>query len=204
MPYTMFSDDKFIYSLYAEMNKKLKHHRFIHSAAVAGTAASLAMKYGEDCSKAVVAGILHDCAKCYDDDELVELCLKNDIPVSGFEKDHGFILHAKYGAYLAKNKYGIDDEDILNAIRWHTTGHEDMTLLEKIIFVSDYIEPLRNKAQNLDKIRNAAFNEDDIDICVVMIMHDTIEYLKRSRYDIDTVTKAAYDYLNARIGLYDE
>ncbi|MCR5356082.1 MAG: bis(5'-nucleosyl)-tetraphosphatase (symmetrical) YqeK [Lachnospiraceae bacterium] len=200
----MYTDDKFIYSLHMEMNKRLKPHRFIHSAAVAGTASALAMKYGEDCSKAVVAGILHDCAKCYDDDELVSLCKKKDIPVSGFEEEHGFILHAKYGAYLAKSKYGIEDEDILSAIRWHTTGHEDMTLLEKIVFVADYIEPLRNKASNLKEVRYTAFNAKSIDEAVVMIMHDTIEYLKEKGSGIDTITKAAYEFYNAKTGKYDE
>ena len=201
---SMYTDDKFIYSLHMEMSQRLKPHRFIHSAAVAGTASALAMKYGEDCSKALVAGILHDCAKCYDDDELVSLCRKKNIPVTEFEEGHGFILHAKYGAYLAKSKYGIKDEDILSAIRWHTTGHEDMTLLEKIIFVADYIEPLRNKASNLNEVRKTAFNAENIDEAVVIIMHDTIKYLKERGREIDTVTNSAYEFYNAKTGKFDE
>ncbi|MBQ7480469.1 MAG: bis(5'-nucleosyl)-tetraphosphatase (symmetrical) YqeK, partial [Lachnospiraceae bacterium] len=113
-------DEKQIYSLYDKMEEKLGHHRYIHSVGVAGTAVSLAMKYGENIYKAQIAGILHDCAKCYDDEELVRLCRKKEIEVTDFEEKHGFLLHAKYGAYLAENKYGIRDEDILNAIRWHT------------------------------------------------------------------------------------
>ncbi len=187
-------DDRFVLSLYEKMHKHLKHKRFIHSVGVAGTAASLAMKYGADLFKARIAGILHDCAKCYDDDELLILCRGNNIEVTPFEETHGFLLHAKYGAHMAREKYEIEDEDILSAIRWHTTGHENMTLLEKIVYISDYIEPSRNKAAGLDKIRDAAFNSDDIDISLAMIMKNTIEYLKSGEDSIDTTTMAAYDY----------
>ena len=196
---SIYNDEKFIYSLYSEMEKRLKQHRFIHSVMVAGTAAALAMKYGADPGRAQVAGILHDNAKCYDDEELVELCRKKDIAISDFEEKHGFLLHAKYGAYVARKKYGIEDEDVLNAIRWHTTGHENMTLLEKIIFVADYMEPLRNKAKNLDLIRDTVLNGKDIDDAVRMIMHDTLDYLHASDFKIDPVTQAAYDHYTGLI-----
>ena len=187
-------DEKQIYSLYDKMEEKLGHHRYIHSVGVAGTAVSLAMKYGENIYKAQIAGILHDCAKCYDDEELVRLCCKKEIEVTDFEEKHGFLLHAKYGAYLAENKYGIRDEDILNAIRWHTTGREGMSLLEKIVFISDYIEPTRNKAENLSSIRYEAFNGNDIDKVLLMIMRDTIKYLNASDNSIDKTTISAYEF----------
>lgn len=189
-------DDRFVLSLYDKMQKHLKHKRFLHSVGVAGTAASLAMKYGADLNKARIAGILHDCAKCYDDDELLMLCHKNEIEITPFEEEHGFLLHAKYGAYLARTKYEIDDEDIINAIRWHTTGHENMTLLEKIIYISDYIEPSRNKAPGLDLIRDAAFNDNDINRSLIMIMKNTIQYLSEEPGSIDTTTISAYRYYN--------
>ena len=187
-------DEKQIYSLYDKMEEKLGHHRYIHSVGVAGTAVSLAMKYGENIYKAQIAGILHDCAKCYDDEELVRLCRKKEIEVTDFEEKHGFLLHAKYGAYLAENKYGIRDEDILNAIRWHTTGREGMSLLEKIVFISDYIEPTRNKAEELSSIRYEAFNGNDIDKVLLMIMRDTIKYLNASDNSIDKTTISAYEF----------
>ncbi len=187
-------DEKQIYSLYDKMEEKLGHHRYIHSVGVAGTAVSLAMKYGENIYKAQIAGILHDCAKCYDDEELVRLCRKKEIEVTDFEEKHGFLLHAKYGAYLAENKYGIRDEDILNAIRWHTTGREGMSLLEKIVFISDYIEPTRNKAEDLSSIRYEAFNGNDIDKVLLMIMRATIKYLNASDNSIDKTTISAYEF----------
>ena len=193
-------DEKFIFSLYEKMQKRLKRKRYIHSVGVAGTAASLAMKYGADVYKAQIAGILHDCAKCYDDDELIMLCTGNSIEVTPFEKEHGFLLHAKYGAFLAKTCYEIDDEDILNAIRWHTTGHEDMSLLEKIIYISDYIEPSRNKAPGLDIIRKSVFNGDSIDKGLIMVMKNTIEYLRKDEASLDKTTMAAYEYYRKRSG----
>ena len=182
------------------MKKSLKHRRFIHSVGVAGTAVSLAMKYGEDVYKAQIAGILHDCAKCYDDGELLTLCRDNKIEITPFEEEHGFLLHAKYGAYLASSKYGIRDDDIINAIKWHTTGRENMSLLEKIIFISDYIEPTRNKAPNLTAIRDTVFNGSNINIPLVMIMRDTIQYLKDTSESIDSTTMEAYNFYRKRIG----
>ena len=190
-------DDKFILSLYEKMEKHLKKRRFIHSVGVAGTAASMAMKYGEDIYKAQVAGILHDCAKCYNDEELVNQCMKNGIKITGFEKEHGFLLHAKYGAYMARERYRIEDEGILSAIRWHTTGHEDMTLLEKIVYIADYIEPARYKAPRLNEIRAAVFNDNDIDRVLLMIMKDTIEYLRADEDSIDSTTLAAYKFYDS-------
>lgn len=187
-------DEKIIFSLYRKMEEKLGHHRYVHSLGVAGTAVSLAMKYGADVFKAQIAGILHDCAKCYSDEELIRLCKKKDIAITEFEEKNGFLLHAKYGAYLAENKYGIVDPDILNSIKWHTTGRENMSLLEKIIFISDYIEPTRNKAENLETIRNEAYNGNDIDKPLLMIMRDTIRYLGSTGENIDMTTMKAYEY----------
>ena len=189
-----YYDEKYIYSLYMKMEEKLSHHRYIHSVGVAGTAVSLAMKYGSDVSKAQIAGILHDCAKCYSDAELIKLCRKHDIDITGFEEQNGFLLHAKYGSYMAEHKYGICDVDILNAIKWHTTGRENMSLLEKIVFVSDYIEPTREKADNLAAIRDKAYNSDSIDEALIMIMHDTINYLTSNDNSIDITTMNAYEY----------
>ena len=196
-----YSDKKFIYSLYDKMDKCLKRQRYVHSIGVAGTAASLAMKYDANIGRAQVAGILHDCAKCYTDDELIGLCRKHEIEISEFEEENGFLLHAKYGAFLAKNRYGIDDTEVLNAIRWHTTGRADMTLLEKIVFIADYIEPSRNKAKNLQKIRKMVFDGSDIDRALVMIMHDTIDYLHESGSDIDETTMTAYRFYESRLSV---
>ena len=96
------------------------------------------------------------------------------------------ILHAIYAPYLAKKDYKIEDKDILSAIRWHTTGKKDMTMLEKIVFVADYIEPNRKKLPDLDRIRTLSFH--DISEAVKVIAKSTIEYLGSQGMYIDKFT----------------
>ena len=95
------------------------------------------------------------------------MCEKNKIEITEFERNNPFLIHAKLGAFLAKDKYKVEDPEILSAITWHTTGKEDMTLLEKIIYIADYIEPARNKAPHLTRLRKLAFT--DIDECMYEI-----------------------------------
>ena len=102
------------------------------------------------------------------------------------------MLHAKLGAFLARKKYDIEDEEILNAIRWHTTGRPEMTLLDKIVYIADYIEPKRDKAPHLPMIRQKAFV--DLDEALVMILRDTLGYLGDSPEHVDSMTKKTYDY----------
>ena len=122
-----------------KLKKKLDEDRYEHTLGVRYTCAALAMRYGYDMEKAQTAGLLHDCAKCMDNDKKLQICEKNSIPHSSFEVSHPYLLHGKVGAYIAKTKFDIQDEDILQAITWHTTGRPDMSmhLIEKIIFIAD-------------------------------------------------------------------
>lgn len=178
------------------IKEKLRHKlgigRFEHTIGVAYTAACLAMRYGCNAEDAELAGLLHDCAKQYDNETLMSKCLKYGIPVSEAERKNPSLLHAKLGAYLAKRKYDVNDTSILDAIRYHTTGRPAMTLMEKIIYVADYIEPRRFKAPNLEKIRRLAFL--DLDRTVCEIMSDTLEYLKKMPENIDKTTLEACVY----------
>ena len=106
------------------LQRYLDEDRFIHTQGVQYTAAALAMTYGCDLMKAQTAGLLHDCAKCIPAKKKLKLCEREGIPVTSYEKKNPFMLHAKLGAYLARNKYDIKDEEILQAITWHTTGKE--------------------------------------------------------------------------------
>ncbi|MFR8548256.1 MAG: bis(5'-nucleosyl)-tetraphosphatase (symmetrical) YqeK [Lachnospiraceae bacterium] len=179
-----------------KMQKKLKKYmdemRFWHTLGVMYTAASLAMRYGEDIEKAQVAGLLHDCAKCIPNEKKLKLCRQNHIPVSETEQNAPFLLHARLGAYIAAKKYDITDPEILSAIEFHTTGRPQMTLLEKIIFTADYIEPMRNKAAGLDAIRRMAF--EDIDCAVYTILKDTLTFLEKEKTCLDNQTVIAYNY----------
>ncbi len=166
--------------------------RFEHTLGVEYTAAALAMRYECDINDARTAGLLHDCAKCFSDEKRLSICRKNHIKVTEVERKNPFLLHAKVGAYLAREKYGIKEPDILNAIQNHTTGRRNMSLLEKIIFVADYIEPGRKHAPNLTETRKLAFI--DIDRALVTILKDTLEYLKRSGGEIDPMTEETWRY----------
>lgn len=166
--------------------------RFEHTLGVEYTAAALAMRFGGDIEAARVAGLLHDCAKCLSDEKKLSICRKNHLSVTEVEKKNPFLLHAKVGACLARKKYGVENPDILNAIRNHTTGRKGMSLLEKIIFVADYIEPGRKHAPRLAEIRRLAFT--DLDQVLVEILRDTLRYLESSDGDIDPMTEETWRY----------
>ncbi|MBS6195314.1 MAG: bis(5'-nucleosyl)-tetraphosphatase (symmetrical) YqeK [Clostridiales bacterium] len=175
-----------------KLKKYLDEERMWHTIGVMHTAAAMAMAYGADLEKAQLAGLLHDCAKCVSSKDKFKICKENHIPVTDFEKKHPFLLHAKVGAWIAREKYGVKDQEILDSIIWHTTGKEQMSVLEKIIYIADYIEPARDKAPRLPEIRRLAFL--DLDRCMYEILKDTLEYLDEHPEDIDQTTKRAYDY----------
>ena len=149
-----------------KLKKYLDEDRLWHTLGVMQMSASLAIRY--------------------------DYPMDNKIPVTDFEREHTFLLHAKVGAWVAREKYGVTDPEILSAITWHTTGKENMTLLEKIIYIADYIEPARNKAPRLAEIRKIAF--ENLDLCMYEILHDTLEYLDDDPQDIDQATIQAYNY----------
>ena len=179
------------------LKKHLTKERYHHTVGVAYTAMSMAMKYNpqpdnnEFMIKAEIAGLLHDCAKCMDNDKKIRICNKNQISYSKIEAENPYLLHGKVGAYIARKEFGILDEDILNAITWHTTGRPDMSLLEKIIFVADYIEPSRRPIPELNLIRQLAFT--DIDQAVIKILENTLKYLNEKGSPIDDMTQKTYD-----------
>lgn len=177
-----------------EMSKILKPSRYEHTVGVAYTAANLAMRYQASIEDAYIAGLLHDNAKYVAKEELLRICEENHLPISEIERKNVYLLHSKAGAIKARDFYGIEKEDILNAITYHTTGRPGMSTLEKIIFVADYIEPNRRIIPNLDKIRNEAYL--DLDKTVAWILSNTIHYLleTKSKEDIDQTTIESYEY----------
>ncbi len=180
----------------SEMIKKLKpritEKRFIHSIGVEYTAASMAFVYGASVEKARIAGILHDNAKCIPTDEKLRKAEKFGLPISKSERKNPDLLHGKLGAYYARTKFDVTDEEILSAITWHTTGHPCMTLLDKIIFVADYIEPNRKMIKELPEIRHEAMT--DIDKAVMHILKNTLGYLETKNDSIDEMSRETYEY----------
>lgn len=174
------------------VSKTLDAKRFEHTLGVTYTAAALAMCHGADIRKAQIAGLLHDCAKCVDHNKKIAICLKHNIEINEIERKNPFLLHAKVGSYIAMHKYNIVDEDIIQAILNHTTGRPAMSLLEKIIYIADYIEPCRRQAPNLSVIRKEAFR--DINIALTLILEDMLVYLDSLNSDIDPMTRQTYEY----------
>lgn len=176
-----------------EMEAVLSAKRYAHTLGVAYTAAALSMAHGENMTSAMTAGLLHDCAKSMHGSELVAICEKARLNVTAVERGNPTaLLHAKAGAYLAQHKYGVTDDNVLNAIRYHTTGRPDMSRLEKIIYIADYIEPNRKQLAELDMIRRIAFQ--DLDWTMEKILANTLAYLRTTDGQLDDMTVRTYNY----------
>lgn len=174
------------------LKKSLDKGRYEHTEGVMYTAAALAMAYEYAVRDAMLAGLLHDCAKCIPNDEKIKICKKNNILITSVEYESPQLLHAKLGAYLAETVYEVNNPQILHAIKVHTTGEPAMSILDKIIYIADYIEPGRDKAPNLDYVRKLAFQ--DLDACMAQILRDTLHYLASRNSSIDSMTEMTYDY----------
>lgn len=181
---------------FQEMKTKLEGmletKRFVHTMGVVSTASQLASCYGVDTQKAEIAALLHDCAKNIPYKQRFELCEESKVPISEAEHNNPTLLHAKCGAILAKTEFGIRDPEILHAIAVHTTGCPEMGMLDKIIFVSDYIEPERGTDSGLQKLREIACK--NLDLTVYLILGSTLKFLKERGQELDITTADAYNY----------
>lgn len=165
------------------LKSNLKPERFIHVLGVKDMCCALALRYDYDMRKAELAGLLHDIAKAYPTSKHIEMAEDYSIELTDMERKAPQLIHAKLGCYLARKNFGIDNEEILHAILVHTTSEPDMSLLDKILFVSDYIEPSRYQMENLNEIRKVAF--EDLNKAVFLIAENTIKYLEGKGDPID-------------------
>ncbi len=176
------------------LRNDLDHDRYWHTISVAFIASALAMRYHYDSpDRAEIAGLLHDCAKCIPNETKYALCSEFGIYLNDFELANPSLVHAKLGAEIASSKFGVFDRDILDAIRTHTTGSPNMSVLQKIIYVADFIEPNRDDIiPHIESIQSLAF--DNLDRAVYEISGYSIEYLKKAGKNIDPATIATHDY----------
>lgn len=174
------------------MERALDAKRYEHTLGVEYTAAALAMCYGASIKNAQLAGLLHDCAKCLSDEKRLAICEKHNISINDIERRNPALLHAKVGSFLAMEEYHVTDPDVIHAILNHTTGRPGMSLLEKIIFIADYIEPGRNRAENLDEIRQLAFV--NLDTALLRILENILQYLEECGGEIDPMTRKTYEF----------
>ena len=150
---------------------ELSPKRFTHSVNVMNASIVLAEKHGANLKQAALAGLLHDCAREISNEKLLELSKKFDMNGDHVIFEQPELLHGPVGSKLAKSEYGIIDKSILYAVYYHTIGRENMSLLEKVVFVADYIEPGR-KFSGVEEIRKAA--EDDLDQAMILALDSTI------------------------------
>ncbi len=173
----------------------LTEHRYLHTLGVLETALILARRFQADEKKAELAAIFHDYAKFRERDEMKKLVVKiwEDGAIANYGDE---LLHAPCGAYYVEQEVGISDKEILDAIRYHTTGRPKMTLLEKVIFLADYIEPGR-QFKGVDEVRELA--EVDLDEAIIQALDNTIAFLMKRRQLVYPLTMATYnDFIEKR------
>ena len=149
-----------------DVKNTLSEKRYIHCIGVMEQAAYLAKKYGYDIDIARVVGIAHDIAKEIPEEEKLKYVEQNNIEIDKIESVNIGLLHAKIGADICKKKYNFTEE-MQNAIKYHTTGNENMNILAKIIFVADKTEKNR-KYEDLKTVRDLA--DEDLDKCILYIL----------------------------------
>ena len=169
----------------------LKHRRIPHVLGTEQEAIRLAERYGADVEKARVAALLHDCTKKLDMPAQLALCEQYGIRLDELEQKALKLLHSKTGAAIARDVFGVDD-DIYSAIWYHTTGHADMTKLEKIIYLADYIEPSRD-FPGVDKLRKVCY--EDLDKGLLLGLEMTVEEMTAMGNPVHRATLEARDWL---------
>lgn len=180
------------------LENTLKPKRLTHTLGVETTAVALARLYHIPDSDASIAALLHDVAKNMDIQDLEEIVLNSPYgellsPVTKYPQ----LLHGFAGAELVQNEYPEVSEDIVNAVRFHTTGRPHMSTLEKIIFAADYIEPGRKPFPGLETAREATFK--DLDQGVLIILEQTLNYLKSLNQISHPLTLETYMYMQETV-----
>ncbi len=177
-----------------KLQSALSVKRYIHTMGVAEEAVKLAEIYGtpREQQKARVAGLLHDCAKDYPEAMRLRLCREYKVKMDEILEKQTDLIHPFLGAEVARREYLVTDEDILNAIRYHTTGRAGMSLLEKIIFIADYIEPNRENFDGLEEARRLAYL--DLDEAMRYILKNTIAFVRARGRLLHPLSQEALDY----------
>lgn len=173
------------------LKENLMEKRYIHTLGVVDTAKKLAEINGVSQEKAEIAALAHDVAKNLSKDKMKEMIKENNITISGLEENNSNLWHSIIAPIEAKVKLGIEDEEILDSIRWHTTGKENMSILTKIIYIADMIEPNRNFS-GIEDIRKVTF--DNLDAGVYSGLTHNIKFLLAKNLLIDENTIKARNY----------
>ena len=183
---------------YTEIKKWLKENlneeRYLHTLGTADCARELAKRFKLDEEKAYLAGLLHDCAKCLSKEKLLEIINKN-LEVEESEMLNYKTLHAPVSAFIAQTEFGIKDEEILSAIRWHTLGKLDMSTFEKIVFLADKIEPNTRDKEYSKKIITILNEENGLNKALLICYKETLKRLVNRDLKICLLTVKIYNKL---------
>ncbi|USK69281.1 bis(5'-nucleosyl)-tetraphosphatase (symmetrical) YqeK [Peribacillus asahii] len=170
---------------------QLTEKRYVHTLGVAESAVELAERYGADVKKAELAAIFHDYAKFRPKEEMKQIILEQNITKDLLDY-HSELWHAPVGAYLVEQEAGITDQEVLDAIAYHTSGRIGMTLLDKIVYLADYIEPGRS-FPGVEEVRKLA--EQSLDVAVIQAVRNTINFLMTKKQVIYPATFHTYNDL---------
>ena len=172
-----------------------QEQRYGHVVRVARLADRLAVQHGEDADKARRAGLLHDLARLYPAARLIEECERRRMPIAVFERANPIVLHARLGAELARERFGVDDPAILSAIRSHTVPTPGMSRLDEILHIADGVEPGRQYPERA-ALEKLAFR--DLDSAMLGVINATLDYLRATGAEIAPPTLAARAVYQAR------
>lgn len=176
------------------LKENLSEERYRHSLGTAESASILAGKYGIDKDKAYFCGLIHDCAKCIPSSELKEMiCNCKDLCKGELQNTKTY--HAPAGAILAREKFCVNDKEILSAIRWHTLGKENMSTFEKIIFLADKIESKTRPYEWTEPIKKVLDEENGLNKALLVCYKNTIKSLVERNLKICQTTIDIYNHL---------
>lgn len=176
------------------LKNNLNEERYIHTLGTAECAKELANKFNLNSEKAYLAGLLHDCAKCFSNEKLLDI-IHQHLNVEECEMLNYKTLHAPVSAYIAEKEFKVNDKEILSAIRWHTLGKLDMTDFEKIVFIADKIEPNTRDKEYSDKIRTLLDEPNGINKALLKCYKETIKSLVKRDLKICILTIDIYNKL---------
>lgn len=182
----------------AWLKENLSEERYIHTLAVADTSKELAKMFNLDEDKAYLAGLLHDCAKGFSNEKLLNI-INNHLKIDECEMINPKTYHAPVGAYVAKEVFHIDDEEILSSIRWHTIGKLKMSDFEEIIFIADKIEPKTRPQSMINSIRPKLFLDNGLDRALLECYKITINSLTDRNLKICISTIEIYNELLSKL-----
>lgn len=170
------------------LKENLSEEKYIHSLGVEECAVELAQRFNLNTEKASIAGLLHDCAKCLPNEELVRIVKDNKLDVNEFDIMSLKPLHAPVGRFLAQVRFGITDEEILNAIHYHTIGRLNMSMFEKIVFLADKIEARTRNKDYRNSILKILDETNNIDNALIVCFESTLISLAQRRLIINPRT----------------